>query len=255
MATAEEGSTSTESENLSRLLAETVLELPQTLTDLDRAARHLPIEEDFHFYNNFNAFREPVKALMQRAANVMSQISCLNMLSGASAMPDDDEDLYEWLVNLQDDLLEHVDTSFDQFKIDRAKKGLPAEDDGFMIQDRKKRRKHGKDVQYESDISKTSITKEKNAIRFHKWELARPQEKFADTVDNSNTPFMHPNNAHPLQVFFYHMVLISIFFCICDLIKHLLRKFNFIALLDLGFPFLEFNEVSFECYKKKIISV
>ena len=239
MAAAAEESASTESGNLSRLLTETVLELPQTLTDLDRASRHLPIEEDFHFYNNFDAFREPVKALMQRAANVMSLISCLNMLRGASAMPDDGEDLYDWLVNLQDDLLEHVDTSFDEFKIDRAKKGLAAEDDGFMIQDRKKRRKHGKDVQLGSDISIINIAKEKNAIRFHKWELARPQEKFADTVDNSNTPFMHPNSAHPLQVFFfYHMVLISIFFCICDLIKHLLREVQFYCFVRLWLPFL-----------------
>jgi exosome complex exonuclease RRP6 len=199
-------SSSSTSSHLSRLLADTVLQIPHALRNLVSASRLLPSDEDFHFYNNFREFREPLHALAERAEAVMSQISSSNVLGEASALPDDSEELYDWLVNLQDDLLEQVDASFDQFKADRAKKGLPAEDDGFMIQDRKKRRKQGRDAEPAINNSQSSTIVERSDVRFHKWELARPQEKFQDTVDNSNAPFKHPNNAHPLQVLSFYIL-------------------------------------------------
>lgn len=201
-----------------RLLPETAAQLPETLSRLERVAKSLPTDEDFHFYYNFREFREPVQALQARVENLLSQFSSLSVLPRAPAWPSDPDNLNDWLVGMQDELLEQVDSAFDRFKKERAEQGLSADDDGFMYQNvKKKRRRDVKEVQPSlRDDVKAGNSAEKDGkktercpIPFHVWSIPRPQEKFDVTVDNSNTPFKHPKPlsgptegnepAHPLQ--------------------------------------------------------
>eukprot|EP00250_Pteridium_aquilinum_P001753 c11971_g1_i1 orf=139-3204(+) len=206
-----------EQEANARLLAETATQLSESASRLERASRLLPTDEDFHFFSNFIEFREPVQGLQSRANGLLSQLSSLRLLPRAPALPSNRDDLADWLVCMQDELLEQVDSAFDLFKKERAGKGLPPpENDAFMYQNTKKKRRLSKETKPQREEGKADSMTGKKAERcpipFHVWSIPRPQEKFDDPVDNSNTPFKHPKplsdylqkvesdtSAHPLQ--------------------------------------------------------
>ncbi|KAI5078454.1 hypothetical protein GOP47_0006125 [Adiantum capillus-veneris] len=161
-----------------RLVAETT-QLVESAERLERASRLLPTHEDFHFYSNFPEFREPVQGIESRVNEILSQLSSLRTLSRAPVLPTDVDEYSDWLVSMQDELLEQRRRDL----LMKETKPLP-----------------------EVGGKAVTMQPEKCPVPFHVWSIPRPQDKFDVPVDNSNTPFRHPrqNNQpevsiHPLQ--------------------------------------------------------
>lgn len=222
------------------LLAETAAQLTVSASRLERASRLLPTDEDFHFYSNFSEFREPVQGIQARVQGLLSQISSLTALPRAPALPSNPDDLPDWLVSMQDELLEQVDSAFDVFKKERAQQGLPPpENDAFMYQNTRKKRRgdvllKGTKLRHRDEDKGVSMAEKKAErcpIPFHVWSIPRPQEKFDAPVDNSNTPFKHPKplsgssqnadlhtSIHPLQVHFSSIIHDRVAFVVCQFV-------------------------------------
>ncbi|MCO5577590.1 hypothetical protein L7F22_031421 [Adiantum nelumboides] len=213
-----------------RLLTETT-QLVESAEKLERASRLLPTDEDFHFYSSFKEFREPVREIEARVNELLSQFCSFDGLPRAPSLPSDPDDLSDWLVSMQDELLEQVDSSFDFFRKERAQLGLPPpENDAFLYQDSRKKRRRDAPMKKTKPLAEAegtaSMQAEKCPVPFHVWSIPRPQLKFDTPVDNSNTPFQHrkslsssvlysqPDIAiHPLQViccFGYELLFLAL---------------------------------------------
>jgi exosome complex exonuclease RRP6 len=109
---------------------------------LSACSRALPSSRDFHFYNNFPAFKSPVGAAAAKAD------ASLGVIGGASILPTrqqlfpmgrDLDDAHDWLVALNDDLLERFGAFTDEFKALRQKeetfwrRAAPQAGDGFQV--------------------------------------------------------------------------------------------------------------------------
>ncbi|KAH7441969.1 hypothetical protein KP509_03G064200 [Ceratopteris richardii] len=212
------GRTDEEDPNV-RLLLESAAQLADSAQRLQRVSDLLPTDEDFHYYTNFVEFCEPIKRVESRVLQLFSRISSLRCIPRAPALPSDTDDLSDWLVDIQDEVLEQVDSAFDLYKTERASQGLPPpENDAFMYQNTRRKRRRAiamKDIKTVlPDGGVVSMQAEKCPIPFHVWSIPRPQDKFDVPVDNSNTPFRHPRRilgascniesdipVHPLQFF------------------------------------------------------
>jgi exosome complex exonuclease RRP6 len=184
-------------------------------------SRALPSSRDFHFYNNFPAFQSPVSAAAARAED------SLGILGAAPLLPKrqppfpgggDLDDAHDWLVALNDDLLEQFGASMDAFRTLREKEekdGRKAahqeaaadSGDGFQVVYGKKKKKMvggGEEVgKVDAFGGSGSVkmatmhkaaalgTKAKAKVPFHIPTIPRPQDVYRIVVDNSNKPFEH----------------------------------------------------------------
>jgi exosome complex exonuclease RRP6 len=182
---------------------------------LSARSRALPSSRDFHFYNNFPAFKSPVGAAAAKAD------ASLGVLGGASILPTrqqpfpvggDLDDAHDWLVALNDDLLERFGASTDEFKTLRQKeetsgrRAAPQAGDGFQVVCGKKKKKVGDGGEervgrveaFGGFGSVRMVTKDKAAapgvkakVPFHIRTIPRPQDVYCIVVDNSSKPFEH----------------------------------------------------------------
>ncbi|CAM6101531.1 unnamed protein product [Calypogeia fissa] len=174
--------------------------LSESVKALERLSHDLPTGHDFHFYSNFREFRSPVADVQSRVVSLLSQLGSLkDVVPHASPFPTDVDEGYDWLVGVQDALLERVDASLEKFYVDLKQK---PELNAFETSSRKSLSTKtplrssgsaGGEASKAVDV-KVARGKEKSMrspVPFHIPSIPRPQDRFDDAVDNSNTPFRH----------------------------------------------------------------
>lgn len=162
--------------------------LPSTIAKLSGSSRGIPTDKDFHFYNNFSELRTPISQIDKKSKEILDKVGALSQLWGKPIScpedPDDDES-QEWLVNINDDVLEKLASSLDEFKLLRKKEeetGVKMDDDsesGFEVVSHKKNRK--------VEVA----AKGKPKVPFHIPTIPKPQDVYKIIVNNTNQPFEH----------------------------------------------------------------
>lgn len=189
--------------------------LSSSVASLAASSRCIPSERDFFFYRNFNEFKLPIDEISRESQSMLEAIG----VASNSPFPGDLDDGYDWLVNVNDDVLERFDVASDEFREYRriqeedAKNGngngrmngneAMMVDDGFeMVYGKKKKGGRGKVVGVEdSEISVAEGVKMamkdkrtvggKAKVPFHIPTIRRPQDEFSIIVNNANVPFEH----------------------------------------------------------------
>lgn len=195
--------------------------LPSTVAKLSGSSRGIPTDRDFHFYNNFSEFRTPISEIDKKSKEILEKVGALSELWGKSiSLPDDEEEAGEWLVNINDDVLEKLASSLDEFKLVRkeeeeetgVKMMEDSESGGFqLVVGRKKNRKVDNAANVEKSEDKVKVAvKGKAKIPFHIPTIPKPQEVYKIIVNNTNQPFEHvwlqrsddgSRFTHPLEKF------------------------------------------------------
>jgi len=180
--------------------------LSSSVAKLAASSRCLPSDKDFHFYRNFEEFKVPVEEIARESRSMLEAIGA----AAHAAFPADVDDAYDWLVNVNDDVLERFDASMDEFRRHREeeKTGHPAkhpmEEDGFqLVSGRKKKGARGNVIPGTGpEVSPatpgvTVATKDKKTmgpkpkVPFHIPTIRRPQDEYSIVVNNANMPFEH----------------------------------------------------------------
>lgn len=198
-----------------RALEDLAQALHASLSRLSASSRALPSERDFHFYRNFDDFKAPVGEVAEKSASLLRSIGSSAAAAAASgggaAFPDDLEDAYDWLVSVNDEVLERFDASADEFRRVRKEeeesgKKIMEVDGGFQLVYGKKKNKavqgsvdraaaDSVNGRGESSVKvanlKEKVGGQKPKVPFHIPTIRRPQEEFFISVNNSNQPFQH----------------------------------------------------------------
>nr|XP_010932653.1 protein RRP6-like 2 isoform X1 [Elaeis guineensis] len=181
---------------------------------LSGRSRGIPSGKDFHFYNNFDEFKAPAREIAVKSVSSLTGVAASGPLWGSKKpppFPDDLDEAFDWIVNLNDDFLERFGTSMDEFKSLREKEEENGGnissmdlDGGFqMVYGKKKKgsmRESGKDeggltssslagVKLSSRDKKT--TARRSRVPFHIPSIPRPQDQYHIRVNNKNQPFEH----------------------------------------------------------------
>ncbi|XP_061371672.1 protein RRP6-like 2 [Gastrolobium bilobum] len=189
--------------------------LSSSVAKLAASSRCIPSDKDFHFYRNFEEFKVPLDEIARESQSMLEAIGASAHVWGGresaagEAFPSDVDDAYDWLVNVNDDVLERFDSSVDEFRRVRAEEeetGRPAkssmEEDGFqLVCGRKKKGGRGK-VTMDSETSspapgvKVAMKDKKTMgpkpkVPFHIPTIRRPQDEYNILVNNANLPFEH----------------------------------------------------------------
>ncbi|KAK7315522.1 hypothetical protein VNO77_34072 [Canavalia gladiata] len=182
--------------------------LSTSTVKLAASSRCIPSDKDFHFYRNFEEFKVPVDEIARESRSMLEAIGAAAAVH--AAFPADADDAYDWLVNVNDDVLERFDSSADEFRKVREEEeeaGRPAkhsmEEDGFqLVSGRKKKggRWNVTTTTMDSDMKTPGVTvatKDKKTtgpkpkVPFHIPTIRRPQDEYSIVVNNANMPFEH----------------------------------------------------------------
>ncbi|KAK8260390.1 hypothetical protein V6Z12_D13G118300 [Gossypium hirsutum] len=198
-----------------------------SLSSLSSSSRTLPSNQDFHFFKNFDGFKLPIDQIAKISDSLLESIGssaktwCANK---AINFPDRigsiaDDEAYDWLVDINDEILERFDVSVDEFQNIRKKEeetgrfiGSDPEINGFqLVYEKKKKKGDGGlmgDSVAESVSGKEGASPSYSGVKVKKWALAagtsgkakvpfhiptirKPQEEYNILVNNSNKPFEH----------------------------------------------------------------
>nr|XP_043632730.1 protein RRP6-like 2 [Erigeron canadensis] len=199
--------------------------LPSAISKLSGSSRGIPCNKDFHFYFNFPEFKDPVEEMAQNSQSLLETIGSSaekiwtnKNMKFPNINDEIDDEAYDWLVNLNDDLFERFDTSVDEFKMIRDKEEesgvrvmnlVDKNDDGFQLVQGKKKKdllvKNSNAVNTSSsgvgsgNLSSVKVaSRDGNAmgtpkpkVPFHIASIRRPQDEYKILVNNSNQPFEH----------------------------------------------------------------
>ncbi|XP_042457875.1 protein RRP6-like 1 [Zingiber officinale] len=179
-------------------------------------SRNIPAGKDFHFFFNFNEFKAPVKKIKEKSESSLSIIAASDNLWGSNKppkLPNDLDEACDWLVGLNDELLDRLAISMDEFKRLREAEeagGKPTpmelEEAGFELVYGKKKKKIGgslnteKDETFSASGSSTVVnvamkdkrtTAGRSKVPFHIRTIPRPQYEYKIIVNNKNQPFDH----------------------------------------------------------------
>ncbi|KAF3326698.1 exosome component 10-like protein [Carex littledalei] len=178
---------------------------------LSARSKGIPSGEDFHFYHNFPEFKTPARDIAAVSGSSLSSISDSKLLwrnqKNRSSFPaNDQDDALDWVINVNDELLERFGASMDEFKEGRTKEEEIAkegamDDDGFQLVCGKNKKKSAKEESVPgSSYSATGVsvaTKDrriggaKPKVPFHIPSIPRPQDEYRIIVNNANLPFQH----------------------------------------------------------------
>ncbi|XP_050370361.1 protein RRP6-like 2 [Argentina anserina] len=148
--------------------------LASSVSNLSGSSRAIPSSEDFFYFRNFDEFKLPIEEMARQSQSMLESIAA----SDKTPFPSDLDDAYDWLVNANDDVLERVDASVDEFKRTRKE-----DEEGFqLVSGKKKKADH--------HPNPTQV-KNKPKVPFHVPSIRKPQEQFNILVNNSNQPFDH----------------------------------------------------------------
>ncbi|TYJ00879.1 hypothetical protein E1A91_A13G115700v1 [Gossypium mustelinum] len=198
-----------------------------SLSSLSCSSRTLPSDQDFHFFKNFDGFKLPIDQIAKISDSLLESIGssaktwCVNK---AIKFPDRigsiaDDEAYDWLGDINDEILERFDVSVDEFQNIRKKEeetgrfiGSDPEINGFqLVYEKKKKKGDGAlmgDSVAESVSGKEGGSPSYSGVKVKKWALAagtsgkakvpfhiptirKPQEEYNILVNNSNKPFEH----------------------------------------------------------------
>ncbi|CAN4125089.1 unnamed protein product [Withania somnifera] len=164
--------------------------LPSTVAKLSGSSRGIPTDRDFHFYNNFTEFRAPISEIDKKSKEILEKVGALSQLWGKTiSLPEDpdDKESGEWLVNINDDVLEKLASSLDEFKLVRKKE----EETGVKMED-SEGVDHASLEKSEDKVEGVKVAvKGKAKVPFHIPTIPRPQEVYKIIVNNANQPFEH----------------------------------------------------------------
>ncbi|KAL2612346.1 hypothetical protein R1flu_024038 [Riccia fluitans] len=135
----------------------------------------------------------PSSAKSPSTSTPLSQITSWKEFhpSSSKPWPADSDDAYDMLVGIQDDLLEQVDACMDK-SLAEKKENQQKKAELLTFQP-----SHAQVLTVPKDVRVARKGRNDAAVRspvpFHVRNIPRPQDKFDIAVDNSNTPFLHPN--------------------------------------------------------------
>lgn len=180
--------------------------LSSSVAKLAASSRCIPSERDFYFYRNFQEFKVPVDEINKESQSMLDAIGA----AAQAAFPIDVDDAYDWLVNVNDDVLERFDLSADEFrrvreeeeKTGRVNNDLMVEDGFELVCGKKKKAGRGKVIATDSEVLAVGsgvkvAMKDKKAmgakpkIPFHIPTIKKPQEEYGIMINNANMPFEH----------------------------------------------------------------
>ncbi|XP_071909989.1 protein RRP6-like 2 isoform X1 [Coffea arabica] len=180
------------SKTVANLLSDIAIKgpLPSSVAKLSGSSRGIPSEKDFHFYKNFNEFKTPIKEIDDKSKSLLERIGVSSQLWGKALefprnLDFDDIDAYDWLVNINDDVLEKLDASLDEFRVGRG------EESGFQVVQGRKNRRGVTSGSEEAVRGVQVAVKPKPKVPFHIATIPRPQDEYKFIVNNSNQPFEH----------------------------------------------------------------
>ncbi|KAL4277382.1 hypothetical protein AHAS_Ahas20G0301600 [Arachis hypogaea] len=176
--------------------------LSSSIAKLSASSRCIPSDKDFHFYRNFDEFKVPIADIARESRSILEAIGASGSIWGreaatatAGAFPADMDEAYDWMVSVNDDILERFDVLADECRRVRQQQeeaGRPASaaamegsDDGFQL----RLSLAASAVKVATKDKKTAGPKPK--VPFHIPTIRRPQEEFNILVNNSNMPFEH----------------------------------------------------------------
>jgi exosome complex exonuclease RRP6 len=187
--------------------------LTSSISKLSGSSRGIPSEKDFHFYYNFDQFKAQIDAIAETSQSMLETIGNSAQVWGKQmtvpeADDDDDDEVYDWLVNVNDEVFERFDSSYDEFQKLRKEEEISGvrvmssmadSDDGFHLVFGKKKKKDGvsggENLSSASAVKMASRDKKgmgiKPKIPFHIPTIPRPQDEYKIIVNNSNQPFEH----------------------------------------------------------------
>ncbi|KAF5799371.1 putative ribonuclease D [Helianthus annuus] len=192
--------------------------LPSSISKLSGSSRGIPCNKDYHFYINFEEFKNPIQEIGRNSQLILETIgSSAEWGKKQVKFPtcddlDDDDDVYDWLVGFNDELFERFDASVDEFRSLRNKEeetgvrvmNNVAADDGFqLVQGRKKKgvvvnNGNGNNVSGGNELGgsssssvKVAVGTPKAKVPFHIASIRRPQDEYKILVNNANQPFEH----------------------------------------------------------------
>ncbi|RWW53037.1 hypothetical protein BHE74_00040505 [Ensete ventricosum] len=177
-------------------------------------SRGIPSGRDFHFFDNFDEFKAPVREIKDKSESSLRSIAASGSLWGSKKppqLPDDLDDAYDWVVNLNDEFLDRLAVSMDEFKNLREKEeeaggkiGAMDLEGGFQLVYGKKKKGATRDTEKDEGFSGSSsstvvnvATKDKRTtaarskVPFHIPTIPRPQDQYNILVNNNNQPFEH----------------------------------------------------------------
>ncbi|KAF3962539.1 hypothetical protein CMV_012957 [Castanea mollissima] len=158
--------------------ADTAQTLASSLSKLSASSRGVPSGKDFHFFNNFDDFKNPIREISNKSTSMLHAINNNARQEGppkaAAAFPEEDmDDAYDWLVNVNDELLERFDLSADEFK-----KKDETDSSGFQL------------VHYGNKKKGPSTSASASASAVKVATKTKPKQQRSD--DDQITTFIHP---------------------------------------------------------------
>ncbi|KAJ9179876.1 hypothetical protein P3X46_008190 [Hevea brasiliensis] len=183
--------------------------LSSSLSSLSGSCRTIPSNKDFHFYYNFDEFKLPVQQISAKSQSLLESIGSSNrVFKDKLQFPGDVDidDAYDWLVNVNDEILERFDASVDEFRSIRKKEeetgrvsGMDTES-GFQLVYGKKKKGlvnsssgSASDSVCDSGVKVADIKAKavKAKVPFHIPTIKKPQDEYNILVNNSNQRFEH----------------------------------------------------------------
>ncbi|XP_026425401.1 protein RRP6-like 2 [Papaver somniferum] len=187
--------------------------LSSSISKLSASTKAIPHNEDFHFFNNFEEFKKPVKDMSEKSKSMLIAIGDLNYpLDKPIPFPDGLDECNDWLTDVTDDIYERFDVSIDEFKSLRNKeeemgRKIISSDDGFQLVCRRNKKGGGggfigNEEESSKNLSSPSLsvkvaskdkktTGAKPKVPFHIPTVKRPQDEYNIIVNNINQPFEH----------------------------------------------------------------
>ncbi|KAI4350323.1 hypothetical protein L6164_004789 [Bauhinia variegata] len=187
--------------------------LSSSVAKLSGSSRCIPSDKDFHFYYNFDEFKNSIEEIADKSQSMLEAIGSSSHIWGNEmTFPMDIDDAYEWLVNVNDEVYERFDLSVDEFQRIQKKEeetGRPMNylgdsENGFQLVCGKKKKgmshpEAGKEQeQHSGPASGVKVaskdkrtTGPKPKVPFHIPTIKRPQDEYNILVNNSNQPFEH----------------------------------------------------------------
>ncbi|KAL9230839.1 hypothetical protein vseg_006135 [Gypsophila vaccaria] len=186
--------------------------ISSSISKLSGSSRVLPSEKDFHFYYNFDEFRAPIDEIGVKSQSMLRQIGSAKRLWGGKELvfPEDvEDDSCDWLVNVNDEVMERFDVSVDEFsrlrkEEEEAARTRPLVDEnGFQLVCGKKKKAalaavNAKEENLAAASPSIRVAERdkktvgpKPKVPFHIPTIRRPQEEYNILVNNSNQPYQH----------------------------------------------------------------
>ncbi|XP_021828799.1 protein RRP6-like 2 isoform X2 [Prunus avium] len=184
--------------------------LSSSISKLSGSSRGIPSNLDFYFYRNFDEFKAPIEQITEQSQSMLGSVGSSAPIWGKKmAVPQDLDHEYDWLVNVNDEVLERFDSSVEEFKrirneAEEPKRPMIADFDsenGFQLVCGKKKKGPSGSASANGDSTQVSsvkvATKDKKTVGtkpkvpFHIPTIRRPQEEFNIYFNNSNQPFEH----------------------------------------------------------------